>query len=539
MAQRYDNLETDLPYLDKEEKEGKARAVPQRQFKHKPGFQRQGTRVTRKSLASSSITNLQSVLTRDQLIQCADAYVNNGIVRTVVDKSVFFIQGDRTNFTIAPNDELVEVSTDQEVRQLEQGISDGLVNTSQGITIDIKELKRKCVRFNKRVKLHDRTDKLLTSSLLFGRNALEIIRLPPVEGETFGEPYALRHLNSLRWIDTQINAQSGAFEGMFYDEGTGRDNRFIPVSSLVPAFYDDNNLYDNTNFSGLSAVWPILSVSQADDVINDEDIPEAVKNLAGQLTTVYAGTNSQSKIDEIKEVLSDKRMVVHGLDQLKTETFPLAGNILQLPDVRLADAKYICMCLSLPLFLLFEDTANFATANQVMQVFKAGMLKRHRTWLQGILEDNWYDPILADHLGIELKDVISADIKIKAIFPDINFETRLDIVTADEKLMSMGVLNTSDVAKDIDRKDIVQRLEEEQAAKDEQRQDSINQTLVAQKGQIAFLQQQNQLTAQQRDQAQKQQVSAAASVKEEESQIRMKRLEVLDTMRKQFLTQND
>jgi hypothetical protein len=535
--QRFDGL-VDEPYSILEEKPVKPKGISTRKFKHTPAFQRQGGRVPKASLAAASINQLQSVLTRDQLLQCANAYTNNGIVRTVIDKSVFFIQGERSGFLIEPNEELTEGATDQEIRKIEESIRNDA---------EMKRLRRNTLRLNKRVKLHDRVDKLLTSTHIFGRNALEIIRLPPGETDsgswnTFGEPYALRHLNSLRITDVQMDSKSGVFQGFYYDEGNNTgDPRLIKSQNLIPAFYDDNNLYDNTNCSGLSPLWPILSVSQADDVINDEDIPEAVKNLAGALTTIYAGTNNQSKIDQLTEVLSDKRIIVHGLEGMKTESYSMAGNILQLPDVRLANAKYMCMCMSLPLFLLFEDTANFATANQVMQVFKAGWLKRQRTWLQGILEDYWYDTILADHLGIELKDVIGADIKIKAIFPDINFETRKDIVEADKILVDIGTFNAADVAKDIDRKDIVQRIEEEQAAEDQQRQEAINNTLVAQKNQITQLQQQSQLSKQQQQLAQQQQASAAASIRakkkeknEKDEEVRLKRLSLMEDMRKKL-----
>ena len=119
--------------------------------------------------------------------------------------------------------------------------------------------------------------------------------------------------------------------------------------------------------------------------------------------------------------------------------------------------------MNLALFLMYEDTANFATANQTMQTYKAGVLKRYRTWLQGILEDYWYDTILADHLGMEVKDVISSPIKVKAIFADINFETRKEVIEGDKILVDMEELNRIDVAKDIDRKDIVARIEQEEA----------------------------------------------------------------------------
>jgi hypothetical protein len=203
---------------------------------------------------------------------------------------------------------------------------------------------------------------------------------------------------------------------------------------------------------------------------------------------------------------------------------PLGRDPHELTDVRIANGKYICQCMNLPLFLMYEDTANFATANQTMLVYKSGILKRYRTWLQGILEDYWYDTILADHLGVEVKDVLSMPIKIKAIFADINFETRDVIINADKILNDMGVMNETDVAKDIDRPDIVRRLEDEATQRDQQQQQAVQNTFQQQRNQILALQAQNQNQNQQQQlvQQQKQQASAAASVKEN------KELEVLN-----------
>lgn len=246
---------------------------------------------------------------------------------------------------------------------------------------------------------------------------------------------ALRHLNTRRIADVQIDEQTTNFKGFFYDEGdtlgtssrtarrTARfdSHRFIKATDVIAGFHDDKNLYDNTYYSGMSVIWPILSVSQSDDVINDEDIPEITGNLGAKFGFVYAGTNDETKIAEITDLIADKGWLVHGNPELTAQVEDLGRDPMELPSVRNANAKYMCMCMNLPLFLLFEDRANFATANQTMQVYKQGVLKRYRTWLQGILEDYWYDLILADHLGIELQDVIAMPIKIKAIFPDINF----------------------------------------------------------------------------------------------------------------------
>ena len=211
-------------------------------------------------------------------------------------------------------------------------------------------------------------------------------------------------------------------------------------------------------------------MSQSDDVINDEDIPEITKNTGGVLTLIYGGTNNDDKLRELTNKLDGKTQVVHGLEGIDVKSVPLGRDPHELTDVRISNGKYICQCMSLPLFLMYEDTANFATANQTMQTYKAGVLKRYRTWLQGILEDYWYDIILADHLGIEIKDVISSPIKVKAIFADINFETRKEVIESDKILVDMEVFNRTDVAKDIDRKDIVARIEQEEADLEKQQE---------------------------------------------------------------------
>lgn len=495
-----------------------------------------------------------TVLNSEQLKQCGYAYINNGVVRGVVDRSVFFIQGERTKGQVEANDEQIEVSTDEEAKQLEEDIANDTltieaIELDDGTTIGggparIKELKRKLVRLNKRVKLHINNEKGLTSSLVFGRGFLEIVRLPTdEEWPIYGEPIALKHLTTKNVAEVFFNSKTGVFEGIDYNTGdTIRPTRFIKATNLIPFFHDDNNILENTQGSGLSAVWPILSVSQSDDVINDEDIPEITKNTGGVLTIIKAATNDDNKLREIKEKANGKTQMVMGAGLVEDVLqVPLGRDPHELTDVRIANGKYICQCMNLPLFLMYEDTANFATANQTMQVYKAGVLKRYRTWLQGILEDYWYDTILADHLGVEVKDVLSAPIKVKAIFADINFETRKEVIEADQALVNMGVFNETDVAKDIDRPDIVRRLEEEQTQRDQQQEQAVANTFQQQRNEILQLRAQNQNQNQQQQlvQQQKQQASAAASIKEKErsekdEEIRLKRLTLIDDMRKKL-----
>jgi len=533
MAQEYADDEEEKPRL-----KNQVQSQPKRTFDHE---------IKSRAAAITDQTQQTTVLNSEQLQQCGYAYINNGIVRGVVDRSVFFIQGERTKAVVEANDELLEISDDEEAKQLEEDIindtlvieSDPEQDTESPIPSGparIKDLKRKTVRLNKRVKLHIGIEKALTSALVFGRGFLEIVRLPtePDKWPIYGEPIALRHLVTKNVAEVHFNSKTGVFEGIEYNTADPiKPTRFIKSTNLIPFFHDDNNILDNTQGSGLSAVWPILSVSQSDDVINDEDIPEITKNTGGVLSIVRAGTNDDNKLREIKEKLNGKTQLVVGAGMVEDVlSYPLGRDPHELTDVRIANGKYICQCMSLPLFLLYEDTANFATANQTMQVYKAGVLKRYRTWLQGILEDYWYDTILADHLGIEVKDVVSAPIKVKAVFADINFETRKEVIEADKMLMDMQVFNERDVAKDIDRPDIVNRLDSEEAQREKQQQQDVQNAFQQLRNQNQVLQTQNQNQKLTQQIAQRQQASAAASVKEKEEEYHHERMNIFSSMKK-------
>ena len=482
----YDDFNPQRP----KEKIAVAEAVDTRKFEHAitDPMQRRSSGGAIAPLPPSNLPT--TVLTDDQLKQCGDAYINNGMVRRVVDSSNFFIQGDRTKFIIDPNDELTASVSDEEEKKLMKDIAEDTLQIEQetdddGIVIiksqeaRIKDLRKKGIRLNKRVKLYNNIERLINSALVFGRGVLEIVRLPKGgEWPRYGEPIALRHIPTRTISDVVFNKQTDRFEGLYYMTGDP-DNplKWLKATNLIIAIHDDNNIYDRTKGSGLSAIWPILSVSQADDVINDEDVPEIVRNTGGVLNIIYAGTNDEGKLKEFAKKIDGKTQVVHGLDGVEVISAPLGRKPADITDVRVADGKYICQCMNLPLFILYEDTANFATANQTMQVYKEGILKRYRTWLQGILEDCWYDTILADHLDIDVKDVISAPIKIKATFSDINFEIRKDVVTTDKMLFDMEVFNRQDVAKDIDRKDVAQRIDEEEATIEKEKEKAAGDVL--------------------------------------------------------------
>jgi len=440
--------------IEKDQKETEKpifKAIPMGKLNRKFAENR---KITWGSRSAASVKNLRSTLTRSQLEQCAVSYINNGIVRSVMDRSAYMIQGDRSDFVVEPNEEIALTSSDQELRNIAKTLKEDP---------GLRDLRKKTIRANKRVQLYDRVDKMLHSCLLFGRNALGISRFKPdQEWPTYGEPQALKHLSSFRITDVSMNKQTYEFEGLLYDYGNNMGERFIPAIDLIPAFWDDNNVQDNSNYSGNSTAWTILSAAQSIDVVLDEDIPESVRQVWAKFGIIYAGTSKKSLIGQIGDELQASSWFIHNQEKLVAQVFDLKNGLLDLPQLIISLAKYICMSCSLPLFLMFEDTANFATAQEVMQVYRNGQLRRQRAWLQGILEKYWYDPILADHLGVEVEDLLSEDWKIKATFPDITFEPRKATIEGDIMLYDREIMTKQEVAKDINRPDVAARISEEE-----------------------------------------------------------------------------
>src|SRR4029078_7136163 len=153
-------------------------------------------------------------------------YIDNGIVRTVVDLTVWFILGEHTKFVIEPNQELLEGLDDAQIRK----VQDRIAKSSS-----YKELRRKIVRINKRTKLHDRLTKFLTHAFIFGRAFLEIKRFDVNQDwPKYGEPEALKPLTPLRVVDVNVDDDTYEFNGIIYNFGKrGQEKKPVKAIDLI------------------------------------------------------------------------------------------------------------------------------------------------------------------------------------------------------------------------------------------------------------------------------------------------------------------
>lgn len=426
----------------------------------------------------------KTILSRNQLMQCADAYTNDGIVRTAINKHIDYILGKRTKFGVELNEELTEFANDEEKDKLKKELD----------SPEVQKLRTNIIRVNKRVHLHERVTKLLQNVFIYGRGALQIIRFPsnntvdPIEGTEkrpptesesklegmqwsgqYGEPQALLPLNTIRIVEPKVNSRTGELSGLYYDYGiVNKTKQLIPSIELIPAFMDDINLYENTLYSGMSPIWPVLNVVMANQIINDEDLPEAAKQLWAKYGFVYAGSGKASVTARIKDQLQAGTTLVHNQEKLNAQVFDLGRDIRELVETRKENAMFILQCLGIPVYFLFEDNPNHATAIASQQAYKVSTLQRHRTWVRDILETYWYDPILADHLNVSVEDVISEKIKVRAILEDVVFDIFRDQVSALVSLHNAGIYDDEKVLKELGADDVWARKREMEAILEKQ-----------------------------------------------------------------------
>lgn len=417
-------------------------------------------------IAATGPTNPpRTVLTRSQLLECADSYTNDGIMRRLVNTLRMGVKGKRVKFAVEANEEITEFLEGEELQQLNNSITQN---------DRVPELRRKQIRIDKRCKLDDRLNTFLTNFFVFGRAIAGIVRFPTNDEFPFyGEPKAIQPLNTIRIENVEVDPVTYELTGVAYDFGLEKGKKIIRPTNMIFGVNDDNNLYDNTNYSGVSPVWTCLSTSQSNVVINDEDIPEATRQMAHKFGLLYAGTNKQAVIEQIRDQLQMGSWLVHNQEGLKADVMDLARSLTELPEVREMNAKYMTWCIAVPEFLIFESAANFATADKSIQTWKALVVDYYRTILQGILETYWYDPVLADHYGVKIEDVVTLRVKMKPIFEDLIFDSFKESVDANVALVNAGILTELQSLENMGMDKFVQQRRELDKKLAEQRDEDI------------------------------------------------------------------
>ena len=363
---------------------------------------------------------LENVLDTVSLTEVADAFFADGILRRIMSDMLDYVISDRIKYAVLLNKvwEENKGQLDPYDKEYFKEIEDSKI-ASYHIRVS---------KILENINFQDRCIKLLATSMLFGRNGLKIAKEKQRPFNNFGKPVGLVLLNPLQIKKAIItDNKTYQFGGFEYDwQVKDRTADIIPREELIPFFYDDFNIYKNTYYSGLTRIYSLIGIAHGDQLINNYDIPEATQSVYTGNNYVYVG--KESPVLVTKFATSHQRGInYHDQPALHVEAAQASGKILEIVDTRLMNYKSACMILGIPLFLLFEDEANFATAAIAMQSFINGRVKRLQQLFADTLEEYLFMPMLADVSGIELETLRNRYVnRVKVIMPTITMETKTD-----------------------------------------------------------------------------------------------------------------
>ena len=121
------------------------------------------------------------------------------------------------------------------------------------------------------------------------------------------------------------------------------------------------------------------------------------------------------------------------------EVHELQKDLTSLLLERTENEKLILRCLNVPSMILgFEDVQNYSTAQEVMSAWKESVIEEERSWLNNIVELQWFDKLLMIILNID--DPAKLRVKMMLAFEDIAMDDMKSKVLAALPLYEAGLL---------------------------------------------------------------------------------------------------
>lgn len=377
--------------------------------------------------------------------QIEDSYRKNHVIQHGIHLYTALLLGKRTKTIVDVNREFMNLDVQKQTLQ----------NTFNDEEID--KTRTWCDRINRQVKFHQNLYSLALQSRLGGRAAMG------VETGTVGEfkkvPVALKLLNWRKLGQVYADINTWEFLGVEYadkkteaearaaatsttrrpttitpiknnktDRPTVREDSIYQAADLVYLPHADHHVTANSLYYGNSVIEPLLDISHANRIINEEDLKEAPRIAwTSNGRVVFPPNTPRSKIIKF---MQEFRPGWNGTTlDVDVKTDGLEVNIDGITNLRTLNNKELQQGLRLPGFIMgHEDVPNRSVAEMTMHVWRESELNYSRTWLQDYLETQWFDSLI--QIRYPSLDINDMWVKAKLEFQDITFESLKDRVDA-------------------------------------------------------------------------------------------------------------
>ncbi len=377
--------------------------------------------------------------------QIEDSYRKNHVIQHGIHLYTALLLGKRTKTIVDVNREFMNLDVQKQT----------LANTFNDAEID--KTRTWCDRINRQVKFHQNLYSLALQSRLGGRAAMG------VETGTIGEfkkvPIALKLLNWRKLGQVYADINTWEFLGVEYadkkteaearaaatttrrptsitvknnpnnNKPTVREDSIYQAADLVYLPHADHHVTANSLYYGTSVIEPLLDISHANRIINEEDLKEAPRIAWTSNGRVIFPPNTPRP--KIVKFMQEFRPGWNGTTlDVDVKTDGLEVNIDGITNLRTLNNGELQQGLRLPSFVMGrdKDVPNRSVAEISMHVWRESELNYSRTWLQDYLETQWFDSLI--QIRYPQLDINDMWIKAKLEFQDITFESLKDRVDA-------------------------------------------------------------------------------------------------------------
>jgi hypothetical protein len=176
---------------------------------------------------------------------------------------------------------------------------------------------------------------------------------------------------------------------------------------------------------GRSIIQPILSVSEQNRQMNEQDLLEITKSRWAPSGLFVSETMSQEEgVDFIEERKAASDSFVKGkMEYIKLTT---DADPEPLTKLRRENIRYILMMTDVPSFMMkLEEITNRAMGNAVLGAWRALTLENDRTEFRDMMWDQFYAPLVTlwfQANGQPDFDIVDLDIRVAFVFQNLGYE---------------------------------------------------------------------------------------------------------------------
>lgn len=177
----------------------------------------------------------------------------------------------------------------------------------------------------------------------------------------------------------------------------------------------------NERYYGRSIIQTILSTSEQNRMMNEQDLPEITK---ARWAASYLFWSDKMSMEELEDFIADRSPAKDSAvrNEIHAQLLQTDANPSPLTELRQANARFMLMQLDVPSFMMkMEEITNRATSVSVLSTWRNLTLEDDRETFRQLMWDQFYKKLVILYFQDEADfDIIKADFRVGFLFQNLS-----------------------------------------------------------------------------------------------------------------------